>query len=73
MSRATEEEIKNQNIFCKQLSDRLYCDTLNFSWSNYQTNHTRIQNDIVRLRRELNTLSKMFDYDYREQKEGDQA
>lgn len=66
MSRATEEEIKKQNVFCKQLADRLYVDTVAFKWTNYTTNHTRIQNDIVRLRRELNELSKMFNWDYKE-------
>lgn len=62
MSRATEEEIKKQNDFCKQLADRLHCDIDNFAWDCGRDNHTRIQNDIVRLRKELNTLSKMFNW-----------
>lgn len=70
MSRATEKEIDNQNKFCKQLADRLYVDTDNFTFLKSPDNHTRIQNDIVRLRRELNVLSQMFEWDYKEKNYG---
>lgn len=71
MSRATDNEIKKQTGFCKELADRLYCDTCDYIRVGHRYPHTQIQNDIIRLRRELSELSKMFSWDYKEQKDGE--
>lgn len=60
----SKREILSDLRFCKALMDRLveyadknYCDT--YSWD---SNHTVIQNDITRLRRELMSVSHKLDY-----------
>lgn len=62
------KEAKEQTKFCKELMNRL-SKLINenidecSSWYGIH-NHSQISNDIVRLRRELNTLNKlMYPYD----------
>lgn len=58
-----KKAIKEQTRFCKDLMDRLSKSVdeniEQISWERVH-NHTQISNDIVRLRRELNTLNKML-------------
>ena len=62
------KQAKEQTKFCKELMDRLTKlveDNIkeDSSWWGIR-NHSQISNDIVRLRRELNTLNKMmYPYD----------
>ena len=62
------KQVKEQIKFCKELMDRLVksiSDNIDedSSWWGIR-NHSQISNDIVRLRRELNTLNKlMYPYD----------
>ena len=58
------KQAKEQVKFCKELMDRLVesvSDNINenASWCGIR-NHSQISNDIVRLRRELNTLNKLI-------------
>ena len=62
-------QAKEQIKFCKELMDRLK-DSFDshikedYFCENYIQNHSQISNDIIRLRRELNTLNKlMYPYD----------
>lgn len=60
-----KKEIISDLKFCKELLDRLieYTDD-NYSDSNsYASNHTVIQNDITRLRRELMSVSHKLDWE----------
>ena len=58
-----KEEIMNDLKFCQELMDRL----VKFAEEEYdcsnvwQYNHTVIQNDIIRLRRELNEVRKKLE------------
>ena len=63
--RATEAEIHNQGKFVNELATRLNNDVQQYPKDEYFDHHCQIQDDIKRLRRELMTLSKMFDYDWR--------
>ena len=59
----SKKEIMTDLKFCKELMDRLveYTDKSyndNFSWG---SNHTVIQSDIIRLRRELMAVSRKLD------------
>ena len=60
-----EQIIKNiveQKNLCKVLMDSLYDDIKNFKPDRvWNDGHTVIQSDIIRLRRELNKLNKMFE------------
>ncbi|MEE1352134.1 MAG: hypothetical protein UHM23_08835 [Clostridia bacterium] len=58
------KQVKEQMKFCKELMNRLdksIADNVNedSSWWGIR-NHSQMQNDIVRLRRELNTLNKLL-------------
>ena len=59
---------KSQSKFCLDLMKRLDKDInkTKIGYGCYVYGRSRIQNDIVRLRRELLELSKMFDYAYKE-------
>lgn len=60
-----KKEIISDLKFCKELLDRLieYTDD-NYNDSNsYASNHTVIQNDITRLRRELMSVSHKLDWE----------
>lgn len=59
--RAEEKDIKKQSTFCKDLMDRLNDDVKAADC----VKPTVVQNDIVRLRRELAKLYHMTQYDYR--------
>lgn len=64
------KQAKEQVKFCKELMDRLNKsveENANESVSSYFIhNHSQISNDIIRLRRELSTLSKLMNpYDER--------
>lgn len=64
---AKSKDIQEQSRFCKELADRLNKDILkvtNVEYYGSPMGHTTLQNDIIRLRRELMELSKMFDWDY---------
>ena len=65
--RASNKEIKQDIMFCKQLMDRLVLQAENLCeypvpWDG----HTVIQQDIIRLRRELNEVRRKLDWDYKE-------
>jgi len=55
----SKAEIMRDLKFCKELMDRLvkYTDDNYTSERSWQSNHTVIQNDITRLRRELMSVS----------------
>ena len=62
----SKKEILKDMEFCQELMNRLvdytkknYDDTYS-----YGGKHTVIQNDIIRLRRELNNLNRKLDWDY---------
>ena len=64
---APKKEIIKDIKFCKELMDRLVIlteKTYNDDFS-YGSNHTTIQADIIRLRRELNNLRCKLDWNYR--------
>lgn len=64
---AKSKDIQEQSRFCKELMDRLNKDIKKITSIDYYSSfsgHTTCQNDIVRLRRELMELSKMFDWNY---------
>ena len=52
--------------FCRTLLDRLieYAED-NYREDGYERKHTVIQNDIVRLRRELNDVKLKLNWDYK--------
>ena len=58
------KQAKEQVKFCKELMDRLVksvADNIDVDMSWYGIrNRSQISNDIVRLRRELNTLNKLM-------------
>lgn len=62
--RASDDEIHAQGEFIKNLFDRLDADVRKYTNRGFENYPTRIQNDVIRLRRELNTLRKMFDWDW---------
>ena len=52
--------------FCQELMDRLVLQVKGLNENNRWSNgHTVIQNDIRRLRRELNDLNHKLDWDYK--------
>ena len=58
------KQVKEQMKFCKELMNRLdksVTDNVNEDspWWGIR-NHSQISNDIIRLRRELNTLNKLL-------------
>lgn len=63
----SKKELISDIKFCKQLMDRL----VEFTEKSYKddrswgSNHTTIQNDIIRLRRELMSVSHKLDWDYK--------
>lgn len=62
-----KKEIIKDMKFCKELMDRLVVLTesaYNDEFS-YGSNHTTIQADIIRLRRELNNLKHKLDWNYK--------
>lgn len=64
MSKDKRKQVKKQVTFCKELMDRLVKsveDNIDeeSSWWGIR-NHSQMSNDIIRLRRELNTLNKLM-------------
>lgn len=62
MGNCNMNKIKEQSMFCMTLMDRLDFEIQNSKegyWSGMES-HTRKQDDIKRIRRELLTLSKML-------------
>lgn len=58
----TNIAISKQSGFCGELMRRIILDIQNESYEyDSLNNYTRIQSDIVRLRRELNILNKMLE------------
>ena len=58
------KQIKEQVKFCSELMKRLELSVgenvdFDLSWSGVH-NHSQISNDVIRLRRELNTLNKLL-------------
>ena len=58
-----KKEIMSDLKFCKELMDRLieYADKNYLEEYSWGSNHTTIKNDIVRLRRELMSVSHKLD------------
>lgn len=55
------EDIKSQSQFCTELILRLNTDIQNADWHyGAVRGHSRMEADIIRLRRELNDLRKML-------------
>jgi hypothetical protein len=64
MSKDKRKQVKKQVTFCKELMDRLVKSVEDnigeeSSWWGIR-NHSQMSNDIIRLRRELNTLNKLM-------------
>lgn len=57
-----DEEIRKQALFVKELTERLAADVCNSSTSGRQgmPYYTQMQQDIIRIRRELKALSSMI-------------
>ena len=53
-----KREILNDMKFCKELMDRLYRFTTENYGDPYSPKNTVVQNDIIRLRRELMNVAK---------------
>lgn len=66
MGMMKKEDLIGDLVFCKSLMDRLvrFADE-HYSDNAYDNKHSVIQNDIVRLRRELNEIKLRLDrWDY---------
>ena len=68
MAKDNKKEASSQIKFCNDLMTRLKKDfdsnvDKESSWFGIK-NHTQMQNDIIRLRRELNVLNKLLDTQY---------
>jgi len=64
-SKTSKKEIYNDIKFCKDLMDRLLIEANSYKDSDiYDDKHTVLQSDIIRLRRELNTVRKKLDWNY---------
>ena len=63
-----KKEVIQDLKFCQQLMDRLvkYADKNYTSEHSYGSNHTVIQNDIQKLRRELMNVFHKLDWNYKE-------
>lgn len=61
-----KSELMSDLKFCQSLMDRLvmYADKNFYEDHSYGSNHTPIQNDIVRLRRELNNIRQKLEWNY---------
>lgn len=61
-----KSELMSDLKFCQSLIDRLiqYTNDNYHDDCSYGSNHTPIQNDIVRIRRELNTIRQKLDWNY---------
>ena len=59
-----EKKIQKQSLLCNVLMQKLYEDCMFYSEGccdrGYIKNYTRMQNDITKLRNELNELSKLL-------------
>lgn len=65
MVKQSKKEIYNDIKFCKDLMDRLLIEANSYKDSHvYDDKHTVLQSDIIRLRRELNTVRKKLDWNY---------
>lgn len=61
---ANKKEIMADLNFCKELMDRLYLFADKNYGESYAPKNTVVQNDIIRLRRELMNVSRKLAYDY---------
>ena len=59
---ANKKEIVKDMKFCQELMDRLVVSAENMGEYWWDNRHTVIQQDIIRLRRELNTLKLKLDF-----------
>lgn len=59
---ANKNEILKDLKFCKELMDRMVENANNNE--SYLSYRTVVQNDIIRLRRELNNVKRKLDWDY---------
>lgn len=64
----SKKELLQDLKFCKELMDRLvkYADKHYIDEHSWGSNHTPIQNDIIKLRRELMEVSHKLDWNYKE-------
>ena len=60
---ASKKEIISDLKYCKESLDRIikYAEREYKEWGNH---HTVIQNDIIKLRRELNEINHKFEWNY---------
>ena len=66
MDKFSNKEIVSDIRFCKELMDRLVTSAENMGVTYWDAKHTVIQNDIIRLRRELNSVRRKLDsFDYK--------
>lgn len=61
---ANKFEILKDLNFCKELMDRMVEGVNNNAHDQYLSYRTVVQNDIIRLRRELNNVRRKLDWDY---------
>lgn len=61
---AKKEDILKDLKFCQDLMNRLINTAERMSNTRYLWGHTTVQNDIIRLRRELNDVRKKMDWNY---------
>ena len=61
---ASKKEIMTDLNFCKELMDRLYLFADKNYGEQYALKNSVLQNDIIRLRRELMNVSRKLAYDY---------
>ena len=62
---AKKNEILKDLKFCQELMNRLVSSAENIGDNTYLYGHTPVQNDIIRLRRELNEVRKKMDWNYK--------
>ena len=61
---AKKSEIIKDLKFCQELMNRLVNTAEHMGNGTYLNGHTRVQNDIIRLRRELNDVREKLDWNY---------
>ena len=59
---ANKKEIIKDTKFCQELMDRLVISAENMGETMWDSKRTVLQQDIIRLRRELNTLKHKLDH-----------
>ena len=64
---AKKSEILKDLKFCQELMNRLVKSAEKMGNTKYLCGHTKVQSDIIRLRRELNEVREKMDWNYSEE------